>query len=142
MRGDFMEWSPEMTDHSQVISKALIALPERTAAIFGDIVEGELAMREPVSSDGLSNELARWAATLRERAASDAPHIESAQVDAIEAKARKLIADLPALDVDARALTLAAIRYVVRTDDAESDFLVGGLDDDEAVLRAVASTLP
>jgi hypothetical protein len=55
-------------------------------------------------------------------------------------KSRALLA-VPALSADQHRIVQAAIRYFVLSQDADDDFGIGGLDDDEAVVNAVMEYL-
>lgn len=126
---------------SALVAAVLSELPERTAAVFEEMLDAAAGEGAPPHLDGLASELDEWSRELRQRAATDAPHIEAEQVDGIEAGAGALLTRLEALSGEARALAVAAVRYVVCTDDAEGDFAVGGLDDDEAVVARVSEAL-
>jgi hypothetical protein len=133
--------SVETPARSELVEHVLSELPERTAAVFEGLLETVLRTAEPPSAAGLSDELERWVAMLQTHAATDSPHIELDQVEAIASEARSLLSRLSHLDGDPRALAVAAIRYVICTDDADTDLGVGGLDDDEAVLGRVSFAL-
>lgn len=141
--GERVVWRPSSPtpERAEIAERALAELAERPAALFETMLDEELTAAEPADLAELAAHLSRWAADLRARARTDAPHIETAQVDLIERIARGLLTRSASLEKDARAVVVAAVRYVVRTDDAESDFLVGGLDDDEAVLSGVTRAL-
>ncbi|MBX3230659.1 MAG: hypothetical protein KIT84_00465 [Labilithrix sp.] len=126
---------------SELVTRAVTALPERTAQVFERLLDEVLAQPTPPSAASVEAELEAWAANLRSHAATDCPHIELDQVAGIVKGARVLLRMLDALEGDAKALARTAIAYVLCTDDADTDLAVGGLDDDEAVLARVSAAL-
>lgn len=67
--------------------------------------------------------------------------LDPQEARAVAASCRRFLERARMASGPTRTLALAAVRYFVLTDDAESDFEVGGLDDDMGVLDAVATHL-
>ncbi|MCU0672984.1 MAG: hypothetical protein MUE69_09375 [Myxococcota bacterium] len=67
--------------------------------------------------------------------------LDPREAGAVAASCRRFLERARAASGPTRTLALAAVRYFILTDDAESDFEVGGLDDDMGVLDAVATHL-
>jgi hypothetical protein len=67
--------------------------------------------------------------------------LDPQEARAVAASCRGFLERARAASGPTRTLALAAVRYFILTDDAESDFEVGGLDDDMGVLDAVATHL-
>ena len=72
------------------------------------------------------------------RAAESNPVIERAQVRALATHAEQLLQRAEQTDdLQRRRLLHAAVRYLLCEDDGKGDLLIGGLDDDEAVLEVI-----
>ena len=67
--------------------------------------------------------------------------LDPREARAVAASCRRFLERARMASGPTRTLALAAVRYFILTDDAESDFEVGGLDDDMGVLDAVATHL-
>lgn len=105
---------------------AVIRVPERAEAALAQ------CMQAPRSRDVLRKALAAWRETLL---LSEVATVDRPMVRALAIRARVLL-DEP-LRSEARDREVrAAVEYLVRVDDAECDTIVGGLDDDAAVLSA------
>lgn len=131
----------EIVMRSPLVANVVADLPERTTVVFERLLDEVAGRVGPAPLDQLANELEGWASSLREHAATDAPHIELEQLESILIGTRALLSRAAHLEGEAWALALAAVRYVVCTDDADTDLSVGGLDDDEAVLARVSAAL-
>lgn len=67
--------------------------------------------------------------------------LDPREAHAVASSCRRLLERAKSTQGVTRTLALAAVRYFILTDDAESDFEVGGLDDDMGVIDAVATHL-
>lgn len=112
--------------------RAMPGFPVHAMHVFEDLLEepeGDLdALRAAITAHACAYEAA---------AAAD-PLLDAGEGDALAARALRLLdAFGPAATPAERRVAWAAARYFVKQDDAESDFQVGGLDDDREVLDAV-----
>lgn len=71
-------------------------------------------------------------------ACSESPAVDRAQVVRLVKRAESMLAEADSDSEWGRAAR-AAVEYLVRVDDGESDMVPGGLDDDEAVMAGVVA---
>lgn len=104
-------------------------VPEKAAAVFGRL------LRAPREGATLMMAVAAWET---EMLAVESAAVDTLQVKRLAERARAMLARaaVEAAHPWARAAR-AAVEYLVCVEDGESDLVVGGLDDDEAVLAAV-----
>ena len=140
--GAYIEWMPELSDaelpaRSPFLERILSALPEDTAAVFSALLDAATDAR----ADDLEQRLEEWARAMKNAATSNV-HVELAQVEGLADQARSLLARARATsDADAARACRAAVSYLAAVDDAQTDTALGGLDDDEIVLRVVSESL-
>jgi Sigma-70, region 4 len=107
----------------------VMKMPERASATFASY------LRHARTAEQLSHALSAWREALL---LSDLDTIDRPQVHDLAKRAAQL---LKRLNVESGPLQdrviRAAVEYLVDVTDAECDTLVGGLDDDDAVLRVV-----
>ncbi len=109
-------------------------VPEKAAAVFGRLLVA------PRSAEQLVMALSRWTRDMRAQAVGA---VDDEQVVRLAEKAKAMLAvaaEQPGTPWAKAAR--AGVEYLVCIDDGESDLVVGGLDDDEAVLAAVGDGVP
>lgn len=99
-------------------------------------------LQEPLGEFAELREQARAYVGEFEHRKKDLPHIDPEEARAAADSCARLVDRLaPDSDELTRRLVWAALRYFVEEEDGESDFAVGGLDDDIAVIDSVAEHL-
>ena len=134
--GSILRREPEPSEPGlleAVLEEIVAALPEVASGTFRRFL---LAPSIPAS---VGAELEEWREWIRREAETNIC-IERDQVDVLLELAGGLLAQCPHNGTFDSAVTarLAAVRYLACVEDGESDVALGGLDDDEAVLRTVA----
>jgi len=134
LAGDFVvrldpSGAPSLRELPSVEREWVEKVPERAAAVYTRL------LRAPREGAPLMLAVAAWEEEMRAQAG---PAVDDAQVVRLAEKARALLARaaVEAVSPWAKAAR-AAVEYLVCVEDGESDVVVGGLDDDEAVLAAV-----
>lgn len=105
-------------------------IPEKASAVFAQCL---LAPRE---ASELREAVRSW---YHELVRSGVQSLDLDQVRRLANRADRLLAEAGAGGKDRERAIRAAVEYLVCVSDGESDWVVGGLDDDEAVLAAVAT---
>jgi len=120
---------------SEALARVIAWLPEGTIALFRD------AMARATTAAALRPALAAWLERMRAEARAST-NVELDQVERLASRAAELLDRDAEVDAESRRIACAAVEYLVAIDDALPDTVVGGLDDDEAVLSAVTSFAP
>jgi hypothetical protein len=113
----------------------LAGLPAAAVAVFREL------LREPRADFAALRAEARDYVTVFEEARASGGLVDPQEARRVAEAAVRLLDRVGDGDGEDARLVQAAVRYFVRSDDAENDFVVGGLDDDIAVLDAVARHL-
>lgn len=106
-------------------------LPAHLPALFGRLLARKAANATPAA---LEVGLAEWLAA-RDEALTSTEFIDLDAGALLMRASRLLLARWDRLPPDHRLLASAAILYFIETEDEDSDFDIGGLDDDLAVMR-------
>lgn len=106
-------------------------VPEKAAWVFAQ------CLGAPRSAVELRAALVGWRTEMAS-ACSESPAVDRAQVVRLVKRAESMLAEADSDSEWGRAAR-AAVEYLVRVDDGESDMVPGGLDDDEAVMAGVVA---
>lgn len=118
--------APEPEDRASDVAQ-WGAIPEKALPTFLD------ALREPRELEALLTALGEWRCAML---AVEDPAVDKDQVRQLATRATAMLTNVPSAPEGERAVR-AAVEYLVCVADGESDLVVGGLDDDEAVLDVV-----
>ncbi len=124
--------APSLRDVTSAARTWVERVPEKASALFVKL----LASPRPCAA--LAPAVDEWE---REMRALEGDAVDAAQVARLAARGHELLAAARAEESTPWSTAArAAVEYLVCVDDAESDLLVGGLDDDEGVMDAVWGT--
>lgn len=113
----------------------LRVLPVEARGVFQSLL-GEAR----VPAETLREQADAYCASFGRRSAAD-EFVSAADAERIRRHCGQLLSAVDAGDEEAYGLVQAAVRYFVLEEDGDSDFAFGGLDDDLAVVLAVAAHL-
>ncbi|RYG18741.1 hypothetical protein EON82_22255 [bacterium] len=137
--GGFVEWMPDALDgenRRDLVGRVIAVLPEAAAPRFCELMAFPAA-----SPSALPVAVADWTEVMRKEAQRNS-HVEAAQVERlVTSAARMLELAQESLTVDEQTLVNSALGYLASLDDGVADTALGGLDDDEAVLKAVEAAV-
>jgi len=117
-------------------ARSMRGFPARAVEVFEEL------LAEPAGDLSRLRQEALDYVRIFEAAAAQEPLLDAGEARALAERAAALLDGLGPSPAPAhRQLVWAAVRYFTKQDDAESDLIVGGLDDDREVMEAVEAYL-